>query len=175
LDTIIFEAKRVAGLIESMKNTTIGTEEAAQRTALDLGVLVTQTAELYRHILEREGVEFKLHIDDNLPKVWANPEELTQVLFNLLQNAKTHTQSGTIALTVRSDGENVEVLVVDTGTGIPPELLDHVFERGVHDTSSSSGIGLAICKKILDAHEGTLEIASEQGKGTKASFSLRSL
>jgi len=66
--------------------------------------------------------------------------------------------------------ESVTVCVKDTGTGIPPELLPHVFERGVSD--GGTGLGLAICKNSIEAHGGTIGIDSRPGEGTIVWFSI---
>jgi signal transduction histidine kinase len=66
----------------------------------------------------------------------------------------------------------IKVRVSDTGTGISPELLPHVFERGVHGENDGSGYGLAICHDIITAYGGEIQIESELGKGTKVTFTL---
>ena len=208
LDKIAYEAKRVANLIEAMKALPIQKERTLNRVCLDVGGLVEQTARLYCHILERKGVEIITDIQEDQPRVFGNPEELTQVVFNLLQNAKNYTEQGSVSISVKKAGGFVTVAVSDTGKGIAAELLPHVFERGARgggtgggvggisgvgdgdgtgdgtsdgtsdgtgDVScytSGDGIGLAICKEIIEAHGGTITVESEQNKGTTAAFSL---
>lgn len=171
LDKIAFEAKRVAGLIDSMKQLTMRSEQTARRVSLDFSEIIRQTAVLYRHILERSGVALHLRIAENLPFVYGSPEELTQVVFNLLQNAKNHTSSGEVVVSARQDGDFLSACISDTGGGIAPELLPHVFERGVSG-GSGSGVGLAICKEIVEDHGGSIEITSELEKGTAVIFTL---
>lgn len=172
LDTIAYEAKRVAELIESMKRLTLHSTETAKRISLDMGEVIRQTAGLYRHILEREGVKLNVQIPDNLPPVVGSPEELTQVLLNLLQNAKNHTTQGSVAVTAEHDDDFVTVTVADTGEGISAELLPRIFERGVHGGGGGSGIGLTICFDVIKSHGGTIKIESEINKGTAAAFTL---
>jgi len=171
LDKIAFEAKRVAGLIDSMKQLTMRSEKTARRIRLDFSEIVRQTAGLYRHILERSGVALHIRIAENLPPVYGSPEELTQVVFNLLQNAKNHTLSGEVVVSAGQDGDFISTCVADTGGGIAPELLPHVFERGVSG-GNSSGLGLAICKEIVEDHGGSIEIMSKLEKGTAVVFTL---
>lgn len=178
LDKIVFEAQRVADLIDSMKEQTLRGGESASRTPLDFGELIRQVARLYRPLLERGGVE--LHIcTEGEYSVRGNPEELTQVVFNILQNAKNHTERGSVFVSTARENHNITVTVCDTGSGIAPELLPRIFERGVKGTrdnsgdgigdsagggaGDSTGIGLAICKHIMEAHGGTISIASENG------------
>ena len=172
LDKITSEAHRVANLIDSMKNLPLQKDREAQRLPLDLGELTTQTTALYHHILERSAVSLITDIPANLPPVLGNPEELTQVIFNLLQNSKNHTpDGGSITIKVAQTDEELRLSLTDTGTGISPELLPRVFERGVHG-GTGSGVGLAVCKEIIEAHGGSIWIESSSARGTRVSFSL---
>ena len=171
LDKIAFEAKRVAGLIDGMKQLTLRSEQTAKRVRLDFAEIIRQTAGLYRHILERSGVALHIRIEGNLPFVYGSPEELTQVVFNLLQNAKNHMLSGEVVVSARQDGDFISACISDTGDGIMPELLPRVFERGVSG-GNGSGLGLAICKEIIEDHGGSIEITSELEKGTAVIFTL---
>jgi Signal transduction histidine kinase len=167
LDKISFEAKRVANLIDSMKRMTLSNQKMEERIALDLGDIARQTAQLYMPILERTGVSLIIQSEENLPMIFGNPAELTQVLFNLLQNSKNHTTSGSVTVSVERDGDYVATYITDTGRGVPPDILPDIFERGIKgDDDGGSGIGLAVCKEIIEAHNGTIRIDSELGKGT---------
>jgi two-component system OmpR family sensor kinase len=105
--------------------------------------------------------------------VLGDPGTLTQVLGNLLRNAAVHTEAGTsVTLATGRDAQGrVCLTVADTGGGIDPEVAPHIFERFVRgDTSrtgslsqGSSGLGLAISQAIVQAHGGTLEVASRPG------------
>ena len=171
LDTIAFEAERVAGLIDGMKALSGQKEAAAKRTVLDAGEIIRQTARLYAHILERGGVTLITDIPGGLPPVFGNPEELTQVVFNLLQNAKNHTERGSVTVSAKADNGRVAVTVSDTGSGVRPELLPRIFERGVTG-GKGSGLGLSICKDILESHGGTISAESDGGNGTAVTFHL---
>ena len=172
LDTIAFEAKRVAELIDSMKRMTLQIENAAKRTRLNVGEMVLQIARLYKPILERNSIALKIHIAEGLPQILANSEELTRVIFNLLQNAKNHTESGWVSVDVFLKSRVIEISVSDTGAGIPQSLMPVVFDRGVTGGRSGNGIGLAVCKEIIQAHGGHIRIESEAGRGTTVTFTL---
>jgi signal transduction histidine kinase len=171
LDKIAFEAKRVAELIDGMKQLTLRNEGTARRIPLDFPEIIRQTAGLYRPILERSGVALHLRIEENLPPVYGSPEELTQVVFNLLQNAKNHTPSGEVVVSVGQNEDFISARVADTGCGIVPELLPHIFERGISG-GGGSGLGLAICKEIVEGHGGRIDAMSEPQKGTTITFTL---
>lgn len=162
LDKVVSEAQRVADLIDSMKKLTLSGREEAERTQLDFGELIRQVAKLYEPLLERGGVELRLGIEGEFP-VHGNPEELTQVVFNLLQNAKNHTKQGSVSVSAARENGNIVVTVSDTGTGIVQELLPRIFERGIKGVNGGVGIGLTICKQIMEGHGGTITIASNKG------------
>jgi len=170
LDTIAFEAKRVANLIDSMKRMTLSYEQPQERICLDIGEMAKQTAQLYLPILERGGITLDIQLAEHLPPVLGNPAELTQVLFNILQNARNHTESGSVSISSKYDDNYVTVCIADTGTGIEPQLLPDIFEQGVKGHGGGSGIGLAVCNEIIAAHGATIQIESELGKGTKVTI-----
>jgi len=174
LDKIVEEAKRVANLIDSMNKLTLNNDEQEDRVNLNLNELIKQTAGLYRHMFERGGIKMNLDIEDEL-FVFVSPEELTQVLFNLLQNAKDHTEQGSISVIAKREDNDILVIVSDTGVGIAPDLMPNLFERGVSGTKFGMGIGLAICKEVIYAHGGHISIESElsgENTGTRVTFTL---
>jgi signal transduction histidine kinase len=171
LDKIAFEAKRVANLIDHVKNLPRHKDNAPKRVSINVNELTEQTAKLYRHILERAQITLNTVLPKDLPPIEGNPEELTQVLFNLLQNAKNHTESGGVTITAAAENGFVSISISDTGSGIPPQILPSIFERGVHG-GSGSGIGLAICKEIITDHGGTILAENNPTGGAKVTFTL---
>ncbi len=145
--------------MEDFIQVTMNVTDSAKRIKLDVGEVIQQVAALYRPALERNGVTLNTDIDTELA-VYGNPEELTQVLFNILQNSKEHTQSGCITISAVRENGTITITVTDTGSGLPPEILPRAFERGVTGKDGGTGIGLAICKDIMDAHSGTIRIAN---------------
>ena len=110
--------------------------------------------------------------DKPLPTISADEDRLKQVLMNLVSNGiKYNRPNGRIAIRARSEGGQVRVSVADTGQGISPEDLPHLFERfyrvpSLEGYSDGSGLGLSIAKRIIEAHGGRIEVESELGKGT---------
>ena len=111
--------------------------------------------------------------------VSGDPERLTQVIANLLQNARTHTPSGTpIGVGARSRNGHVELAVTDQGPGFPPQALGSVFDRFYRaDDSRSrksggSGLGLAIVEAIARAHGGSAHAENVPGAGARVSVRL---
>lgn len=139
--------------------------------------LVHGAADAARDRYDTEGVTLVV-TPESARTVTVDPERIGQVLGNLLDNALRHTPSGgRVTLTCRDRGPDVEISVTDTGDGIAPEHLDHVFERFYRtDTARSrdrggSGIGLSIARAIVDAHGGTIS-GTSNGPGTGSRFTL---
>ncbi len=125
------------------------------------------------HASHREGAPVQVHVVDEPLYVLGNEEELVRVFSNLLENARRYTPAeGKITLAARRSGNAVQVIVADTGVGIAPEHLPHLGERFYRvDASRSrpdggSGLGLSICKSIVDAHQGRMVFHSTVGTGT---------
>ncbi|MDP1548232.1 MAG: ATP-binding protein [Anaerolineales bacterium] len=142
----------------------------------DVIAQVTEGLEVQAH--ERE-VTLKFEVAAELPKMQADEQRITQVLFNLISNALRHTPaSGTITISAELRDERILVSVRDTGTGIPPEDLPHVFERFYRADRSrarstgGSGLGLTIAKQIIEAHGGQIWAQSWLGAGSTFAFSL---
>jgi signal transduction histidine kinase len=116
-------------------------------------------------------------VPDDLPPIHADSARIQQVLSNLVGNAIKFTPPGG-RITVRAEraGPNeVRVVVSDTGPGIAPEMLPHVFSRfwqGKRSDRRGVGLGLSIAKGIIEAHDGRIWVESRPGEGTKFIFSL---
>jgi len=123
----------------------------------------------------KNGISFGLDFPDRL--VMADPDQLAQILINLLGNAVKFSPTDTrITINVVDVAGGVEVTIRDQGPGIPAHLKDHIFERFGQVKSAKSkegsGLGLAICKALVEAHGGTLGVRSEEGDGSEFWFRL---
>ena len=141
----------------------------------DLGALSADTVESFRTQAEAANLTLTAEVADSLPSVELDPARIRSVLGNLLSNAIRHTPAGgSVKVAVTGSAVELVVTVSDTGQGIPPQLLPHVFERFVKGTNSpGSGLGLAIARDIVAAHGGKVEIQSVVGSG--AAVTLRFL
>jgi signal transduction histidine kinase len=134
----------------------------------DLGTLVQETVDSFGSQAETAGVSLIANIGDDLPTVDVDPARIRSVIGNLLSNAIRHTPpGGSVRITVNTTSTEIHISVRDSGEGIPPDLLPHVFERFVKGANSTgSGLGLAIAHDIIAAHGGGLEIDSTPETGT---------
>ncbi len=143
---------------------------------LDPAASLEEILETFRPLAESKGVVLALDIAPDTPRLYADPGRFQQVIHNLLANALRYTpEGGRITLEARPHGaDHVEIRVIDTGRGIAPEHLTHIFERFYRAdpsrdrASGGAGLGLAIARAIVEAHDGTISAASEGiGKGTE--------
>lgn len=154
---------------------------ALHREPVGLAELVAGIAASLGAQAQEQGVELRVDVPADLPLVHADAQRLSQVFYNLLSNALRHTSDGgLIAISARpaSQAGWLMVQVRDTGGGIPPETLPHIFERfSLGDRSSrraygGTGLGLAIVKQLVEAHGGQITVESIPGTGTVFTFTL---
>jgi signal transduction histidine kinase len=169
LDKISTETQRIAGLMDVLNSH--AQKKQMVKTRFNLIELIDGTVRLYKPILERKNTILTVSVSETLPDIYANANEITQVFFNLLQNARNHTENGEVKIGLSTEKGFVVTTVSDTGSGIAPEILPLAFERGVSG-GDGSGVGLFICKEIITSHGGTIEIESKPGGGTTVRFTL---
>jgi two-component system sensor histidine kinase BaeS len=140
----------------------------------DIGELVRETVDSFRSQAEAPGLALNADIADKLPPFEIDTARIRGVIGNLLSNAIRHTPTGgSVTVAVSAAGDGVVISVADTGEGIPPELLPHVFERFVRGAGSTgSGLGLAIVHDIVTAHGGKVDVESTVGSGTRVRLTL---
>jgi len=149
-----------------------------EKATLNLSTLVSEVLKLVAYEAERKHIKLQTELADGLPSVSGDRVHVQQALLNLVMNgleAMSGIEDRTLELTVSIDrGESGEVVVAvtDHGTGIKPQELDRVF-KAFHTTKSESlGMGLAISRKIIEAHGGQLWAESNIGPGTTFKFTL---
>jgi len=147
-----------------------------ERRALRLGPLIAETVESLQQEARKKSLRVETRLDPAAGVVAADPDRLRQVLMNLLTNAiKYTTAGGRVDVHLTAAQDNVRITVTDTGVGIEPDLLPHVFERfrqaDWHSagTQGGLGLGLAIVREIVEMHGGTVGVESK-GRDTGATF-----
>lgn len=142
------------------------------RQAIAIDELVAECVRRLRHVLDK--VHLQVEVPPGLPYADADYSQLDQVLTNLLENAVRHSpQRSLIRLGARSKDDMIELCVADGGPGILPFDRERVFEpfrRGAG--SKSSGVGLAICKAIVEAHGGVITVDDAPGRGSRFVFTV---
>ena len=149
------------------------------RAQSSLADLISDTLESFSELASRQGVKLGGSVEANIDPVTMDTQRIGRVLNNLIGNALRHTPAqGEVRVHARRIGSGVEVTVSDTGDGIRPEDLPHVFDsfyRGEKSRSRATGgagLGLAISRGIVQAHGGEIKVQSESGRGSQFTFNL---
>ncbi len=177
LDDVLHECDHMSRLVEDLLllSRLDAGRLALERSALALPELFAEVQRQVGRLAEARGVNLEA---DAPPQARAlgDPTRLRQVLLILLDNALRHTPAGgSIALSAQARGRQVEIVVSDTGSGIAPEHLPHVFERFYRANGgegAGSGLGLAIAHALVTAQQGQIRIESEAGQGTRVTLTL---
>lgn len=149
-----------------------------KKSSFHIHSVIRAVIDMLEVLVAHKNVIFELEIDEDLPKVVADENRLMQILFNLLHNALKFTYEGKITIRAYVDNDFMKVEVEDTGVGIDDELKQRLFlayEQGESNLSSASGglgLGLSICKELVELHDGTISVTSEVGKGSTFTFTL---
>ena len=139
-----------------------------KREAGDIRLLISRSIQLIQQDAANQNVDIDVNVDDDICPAWIDPDRLTQCLLNLYLNAiQAIEKGGTLTIKcVADEDENVIITVHDTGTGIPSDQLDKIFDPYFTTKNKGTGLGLAIVHKIIEAHHGYIEVKSKAGQGT---------
>jgi len=125
------------------------------------------------HTTIPDNIELTKKLDTDLPEVEIDPAQIQQVLVNMILNAvQTMPEGGKLIIAAREKDKFLEVEVADTGGGIPQEAIDKIFDPLFTTKAKGIGLGLAVCKSIIDRHEGSIEVKSQVGRGTTFTIKL---
>jgi signal transduction histidine kinase len=177
LAAILDETKVLSRLVEDLRTISLAESGALalHREPTDIAALIRDVMASFAPQAETAGVEISVSEAVRAPVVDVDPVRTREILTNLFANALRYTpRSGTVRVGVGADDSGaVAVTIADTGAGIPPEALDHVFERFYKSAESrGAGLGLAIAKQLVEAHGGTISASSVVGTGTQIRFTL---
>lgn len=150
---------------------------------LQIDPLIQSIALLGEELCRKKGLHWRCEISPNLPRIWGDRTRLRQVMVNLIQNAVKFTDSGEILLTGILQDNQVKITISDTGMGIPQDEQDIIFDEFSQSNRTSDrgfgglGLGLSICKRLIELHGGEIQVCSngEDGSGSSFSFTIPAL
>jgi PAS domain S-box-containing protein len=169
LQAIVAEGHRVDGVINGIRTMFRG--DAATRVPVDLNKLIREVLVFAQGEHQTWPIEVHTNLDENLPLVSADRVQLQQVIFNLITNAieamdTVIDRTRSLRVTSKLKGsDGVVVKIADTGTGIAPENIDRIFDTFFTTKSHGMGMGLAVCRSIIEAHGGTLSASPGHAHG----------
>jgi PAS domain S-box-containing protein len=180
VDIIIAEGERLTSLINSVLD--LAKIEAGKiewkMEPVSMKEIVERAAAATAALFEVKPFKLTLDVAEEMPPIIGDHDRLVQVVINLISNAAKFTEEGSITCRARRDNNHLLVSVIDTGSGIDPKDHGKVFEQFVQvgDTLTNkpmgTGLGLPICKQIVEHHGGQIWVESELGKGSTFSFTL---
>jgi signal transduction histidine kinase len=148
-------------------------------TAFDPGATIDNSVMLVKERASRRGIAVGVEVDDKLERWVGDERKIRQVVLNLLSNAVKFTpEGGRIDVKARREGDEMVVAVSDTGIGIKTEDQARIFEEfqqaGTDYTKKAegTGLGLALSRKFVELHGGTIKVESEEGKGSTFTFTI---
>jgi signal transduction histidine kinase len=176
LTPVLDETRVLARLIDDLRTLSLAESGVLQlqREPTDLGILLTESLAAFTPQARAANVALKSNLAEELPLMDIDPVRVREVVSNLLANALRYTPAaGTITVRAQLGAASVQITVQDTGHGISPEILPHIFDRFYKsEESQGSGLGLAIAKSLVQAHGGEIWAASELNAGTQIGFKL---
>lgn len=131
--------------------------------------ILSNTIESIQPTLEGSPIALYFIKETSIPTFPIDSTKIQQVFYNLIRNAKealSKDRGGTITVAIRSDESEVTIRISDNGCGIKEEYLETLFEPFITHKSEGTGLGLSISKRIIEAHNGTIEVESREGEGT---------
>lgn len=176
-DLIYAQAQRLTGIVREIAE--VASPQVSESQLLDLNEHLRGTVKLIRYDKRLRAVELRLELDPQLPAIEGIPDQLTQLIMNLLINAMDAVEGvkdrpGVIVLSTKLEGERVQVTVEDNGHGMDNDVLGRAFDAffTTKPAGKGTGLGLALCYSIVQNHGGNIEIDSTPGVGTRVQLSL---
>jgi heavy metal sensor kinase len=175
LDDLVEETDRLHTLVETLLQLARDNRQTRlPRQSVNLSTLLTDVSDSMRPLAEARHLSLVCEIPENLT-ILGDSDDLIRLFVNLLDNAIKYTEHGAITLRAAKEEKNIVVTVADTGNGIPPEDLSHIFDRFFRMEksrhASGTGLGLAIAREIVQSHGGVIQADSRMSQGT--TFTLR--
>ncbi len=171
LNMILEQIDRITGIIQALLN--MARPQDSMRTAVDLHRAIDTTISFLTEKLRRRGVQIERQLAD-LPSVVADPEKMQQVLLNLMINGiDAMPEGGKLTVALARDGDEAVLRVSDTGAGMTPEQIGHIFDPfyTTKPAGRGNGLGLVVVEGIVGEHSGRIDVSSTLGEGT--TFSVR--
>jgi PAS domain S-box-containing protein len=162
---------RIENIVKKLKE--FSRQSKFEFTAMDINDAILSVLEITRQQLLNQGIEVELRLSENLPSVLGDKNQIEQVLLNIISNARDAMEGcSQKILVVQTDlsqkGQQVEIQLSDTGIGMKAEQIEQIFNPffTTKDSDKGIGLGLSISYRIIDAHQGKIEVNSELNKGT---------
>ena len=157
--------RRLSGTVNNVLS--LKGESKPRLAAVDLSECVRAGVEFVQPIAEQAGLTVSFSASGEALSIEGNEGAIHQIILNIVCNAIRHTEAGgTVEVSARRDGDRAVVDIRDTGCGIPANIAAHIFEAGFSAAGETPGLGLAVCKRIMEQHRGEIRLTSRVNEGT---------
>ena len=176
LKVIISQSEHITKLIQQLLN--FSRYNQPELKSIDINTLINEVLKLTDHQISKEKIKVVTNLQEDLPSIIGDDNQLQQVFINIIVNA-VHAMSpgGKLAISTRlntssllssNNNGNVEISISDTGCGVPPQNLQKIFDPffTTKEIGKGTGLGLTVSHRIIEDHDGTIEVESIVGKGT---------
>jgi two-component system NtrC family sensor kinase len=181
VQTIYGEAERAAKIVQNLLS--FARRRRPSKEMADVNALLQRVLELRSYDFTARGISLDMTLDTRMPRVWADPDQVQQVLFNVIKNAEQamldKNGGGKLTVVTRATDEGIAVSIYDDGPAIPPEIARRIFDPffTTKDPGEGTGLGLTICYSIVDEHGGriwteNLPPTAERPEGAGAVFHI---
>lgn len=179
LQLLLRVGKQMSFTINDLIDSTRIKEQKLQLTIQPVRMqsIASASLDMMEFVIYDKKLELQMDLPNDFPAIQADENRLLQILFNLLHNAVKFTDEGTITLRAKHDGQMATISVHDTGVGMDDELQEKIFDRYVQNDSNTTaiggiGVGLSICKELVELQGGSISVVSQIGKGSTFSITL---
>ncbi|MDD4079353.1 MAG: ATP-binding protein, partial [Eubacteriales bacterium] len=178
LNVINSEADRMVRMIEDLLILSRNESRSKQFRLVSVQEILMDISKAVSGQAAAKGLDLEMRLPRNLPKIMGDRDQLYRLFLNIIQNAINYTAAGRVTVSASSRNKYLEVIIRDTGIGIPAEALGRIFERFYRVDKARSrkaggtGLGLSIAKQIAELHGGTVNILSQEGVGTEVTIPL---
>jgi two-component system sensor kinase FixL len=175
LERLLATTHRAGQIIDRIRK--FVTRHEPRRERFEPNRVVEEVQEILQGEARQRGIAVQMDLAPELPYLWGDPVQIQQVLVNLVRNAfealaAQPDQPMLVMQTKRADSGGVEFAVIDNGEGIDPGSLDRVFDAYFSTRAGGLGMGLAICRTLIEAHQGRIRVTSSPGVRTAFTFTL---
>lgn len=170
-------SQRCIDIVNNLQNIAYMQIENSEFSIESLTTIIDQVLYLLNFRIKNSNIKLIQYIPDNIPLFWMKTNHMQQVFLSIINNSIDSLENRDkkeIIIEVKYEGEFVNTIIRDTGSGIPPDNLEKIFDPffTTNTSNGSTGLGLSICKNIIDDHSGKISCESELGVGTTMFFSL---
>ena len=168
LQTIVTQVERITKVMNQLLS--FARRKTPERRPLDLQKAIEESVEIFRERLAKNRIHVEMDLVGPYPLVLGDADQMNQVLINLIVNAvHAMPDGGTLSIGLAREKDFVKLTVADTGHGIPHEVVKKIFEPffTTKEFGKGTGLGLTVVKGIIEEHQGSIAVESEEGKGTR--------